>query len=136
MKEKLNATLFIDITLKDTEKYWKPLRQVFEDYIDHAETKFDGDIGKLKKKTIEFDKSSIVYIGKETDNLEESDVLGVKKSNYTHYLEIHKKIQEMNEKKSFVLPRSTLYNIKKKMKSGSTFRLSKKKRSKIKLSKK
>jgi len=41
---------------EETEFYWKPLSEVFEDYIDHPEAKFDGDAGLLRRKDLQFDR--------------------------------------------------------------------------------
>jgi hypothetical protein len=70
---------------KDTEIYWKPLDEVFEDYVSHSESKLDGDIGKLQRKHIVIDKSCIRYIGKESNELEEAEVVGVDEDDYIQY---------------------------------------------------
>jgi len=34
----------------NTEEFWKPLSEVIRDYVEHKESKSDGDIGELKRK--------------------------------------------------------------------------------------
>lgn len=69
----------------DTRYYWKPLSQVFEDYVVHRESKSEGDVGQLARKKMTIDASSIHYIGKETNDLEESEILGAFEENYAKY---------------------------------------------------
>ncbi len=68
-----------------TEYYWKPLSIVLEDYINHHESKFDGDLGLLRRKHITINKNSIRYIGKESNNLEIAEILGVQQDDYVEY---------------------------------------------------
>ena len=49
--------------------YWKPMPEVIESYLKHPESKFDGDIGRLQRKHILIDKSSIQYIEKSPTTL-------------------------------------------------------------------
>lgn len=64
-------------TSLDTKEYWKPMSEVFSDYIEHNDAKFDGDLGQMNLKHLEIDKNSIHYIGKESNELERSESLGV-----------------------------------------------------------
>jgi len=70
---------------KHTEAYWKTLDSVVGAYLGHPESKFrDGDRkGRLHRRSIRVKK--ICYIGKEANELEESEVLGVEKNSYTQY---------------------------------------------------
>ena len=46
---------FVDYNSGDVlqgRHYWKPLSDVFLDYIDHPESKFVGDVGVLKRKRL------------------------------------------------------------------------------------
>lgn len=61
-------------------QYWKPFVNVFWDYVNHPEAKFDGDIGVLKRKHVVV--GSVVHIGKESNNLEQAGVLGVQGDDY------------------------------------------------------
>jgi len=67
------------------ESYWRTLESTIEQYIDHPESKFrDGDAtGKLHRRCIKVKK--ICYIGKETNELDETEILGVDKDTYTEY---------------------------------------------------
>ena len=64
-------------------RYWKPMDVIFHEYLDHPESKFDGDTGILQRKNIQV--SQIRYIGKESNRLEETDVIGVGKDGYEVY---------------------------------------------------
>ncbi|MBI4177123.1 MAG: hypothetical protein HY516_02045 [Candidatus Aenigmarchaeota archaeon] len=108
-------------------EYWKPLDQVFFDYVDHKENKFDGDKGVLRRKHIFVDK--VVYIGKETDELESVGIL--RQPDYNIYNDpkafIDKLLQmTTNEAKRMGIHRSTWFYIKKRAKSCESLRLSKK----------
>jgi hypothetical protein len=37
---------------QDTRLFWKPLSEVIQDYIDHPESKSEGNIGVIKRKHI------------------------------------------------------------------------------------
>lgn len=69
----------------DTQYYWKPLSRLLEDYMDHPESKLDGDTGLLERKHITIDESSIHYIGKETNELDTKQTIGVDDECYTIY---------------------------------------------------
>jgi hypothetical protein len=46
---------FIDYHTEEKMKgarYWKPIDVIFQEYLDHPESKFDGTIGKLDRKEI------------------------------------------------------------------------------------
>ncbi|WP_440952238.1 hypothetical protein [Methanococcoides sp. FTZ1] len=49
-------------------EYWKPLSDVFLDYIDHPEAKFEGDVGVLQRRHLK--PKGCVYIGKEANNID------------------------------------------------------------------
>jgi hypothetical protein len=56
-----------------TQLYWETLDKTVENYMDHPESKFDnGDsIGKMRRRHIHL--KSVVYIGKEANELEETE---------------------------------------------------------------
>jgi len=83
--------------IKVSKEYWKMLYKVFEDYINHAEAKSDGDIGVLERKHIEINKDSIKYIGKEANNLEFSMVRGAFSEDSNEYVNEQKKLREIIE---------------------------------------
>jgi len=62
---------FIDYetgTIKHGLEYFKPLSKTILQYVDHPESKYDGDIGQLERKHITV--TEIVHIGKEANNIE------------------------------------------------------------------
>lgn len=65
-----------DSRKEDTSKYWKPLRMVIEDYVNHPESKLEGTTGKLTRRHLHITKEAIRYIGKETNELEGAEVTG------------------------------------------------------------
>lgn len=64
-------------------QYWKPLDSLFQEYKDHKESKSDGDLGILNRKHLFAE--SIIHIGKEADNIEESEVIGINDESYQVY---------------------------------------------------
>jgi hypothetical protein len=64
-------------------EYWKPMDRVFWDYLNHPESKFDGNTGKLERKHLHV--CSIMHIGKESDNLDVAQVIGVQDGDCTLY---------------------------------------------------
>ena len=105
-------------------QYWKSMEEVFWDYYTHIESKCDGDTGILERKHLQV--GSIIHIGKESNKLEESDVLGVGKDGYERYdtsivtdlsklkeIIIHLK-PKMAER--YRIPRHVLYSLQDKIK--------------------
>lgn len=79
-----------------TKMYWKPLHLVVTDYMDHAESKFNKDknaTGRLPRQHIVITDRSIRYIGKETNELETTQTIGVDPENYTEYIHWKKIIE-------------------------------------------
>jgi hypothetical protein len=101
-------------------EYWKQLSQVFFDYIEHKESKFKGDTGVLERKHIFID--NIVYIGKESNNLENVGILELLE--YAHYLD--KKALSKLKPKEAGIRRNTLWYIKRRIASGKPLRLARK----------
>ncbi len=60
-----------------TEFFWKPLSKVIEDYINHPQSKFEGDIGVLQRKHLKISKYSLRYLIKESNNIEIAEIIGV-----------------------------------------------------------
>ncbi|MEO9307469.1 MAG: DNA polymerase [Nitrososphaera sp.] len=105
------------------KEHWQSLWDVFRQYLNHQESKFEGKTGVLKRKHVTV--SNVVHIGKESNNLDESEVLGVDSDSY----EVYEKIEDLDEKfkkisekvlklnprdvKKFGISRQTLWNIKK-----------------------
>ena len=103
----------------DTVFYWKPLSLVFLDYINHKESKLSGNTGFLKRLRLTIQKSSVHYIGKESNELEETNVIGVSTNNYTNYVDIKNKILQIKPSNAykFNLSRTNLINLQKKIKN-------------------
>jgi len=101
----------------DTVFYWKPLSQVFLDYINHNESKLSGNVGSLLRLRLSIQKSSIQYIGKESNELEESNLTGVSNDSYTNYVDIKNKILQIKPSNAykFNLSRGNLINLQKKI---------------------
>ncbi|OPY24867.1 MAG: hypothetical protein A4E23_00199 [Methanomethylovorans sp. PtaU1.Bin073] len=55
--------------IKEGTHYFKPLIKTIMQYVDHPESKFDGEIGILERKHVHAD--GIIYIGKEANNIDE-----------------------------------------------------------------
>lgn len=72
----------------DTKHYWIPISEIIEKYITHPESKLEGDTGILKRKHVTIDRNSTVHIVKETNELEESMIIGVDYDNYIKYTNI------------------------------------------------
>ena len=106
-------------------QYWKPLWDTIEEYMRHPESKFDGDVGVLKRKHVRI--TDIVHIGKESNGLDESELLGLDDSSYEIYqndseidekfMKLAPKILELKSKdvKGFGISKQTLWNTKKKI---------------------
>lgn len=82
---------------QDTQLYWTPMEEVIWDYWKHPESKFKGDIGELSRKHVIFCPSDIKYIGKESNELEESEVVGILDGNYTVYEDLAEKARGLTE---------------------------------------
>ncbi|MHB8546479.1 MAG: hypothetical protein ACYDAJ_06905 [Nitrosotalea sp.] len=116
------------------KEYWKTLWDTFEEYLRHPESKFEGDTGILKRKHVIV--SKIIHIGKESNNLEESDAFGVNSESYQTYEKVEdldakfSKISDiilkLNPKdvKKFGMSRQTLWNVKKHIKTNCLARIS------------
>lgn len=88
---------FVDHNSKSRHKFqgkefWKPFWDVFLEYLNHSESKLEGDVGVLNRRHVVV--SGIVHIGKESNNLEESELLGVGFGNY----ELYENLEDLDEK--------------------------------------
>ena len=71
------------MTLPPTE-YWYTLENVLTQYVRHNDNKFDYDNeGIAHRKHIIADR--IRYIGKETNNLDETQITGIEETDYLEY---------------------------------------------------
>lgn len=55
--------------VKNGSQYFKQLSRTIMDYIDHPESKYEGEVGLLKRRKIIVDE--IIHIGKEANNIDE-----------------------------------------------------------------
>ena len=115
----------------NTRFYWKPFSESLFSYMDHNDGKYEGDIGELRRKQIDIEE--IEHIGKESNNLEESEVLGVSDDNYTIYgARIDEKLCKIIpnltniDAKQIGISRTELYYLKKMVKEGKKMVLKKK----------
>jgi hypothetical protein len=81
---------FIDYTTgkrysRRTELYWKPLSSVILEYVNHPESKFANgkQTGKMKRRHLQV--ANVRYVGKETSEIEEDEVLGTSRDAYVEY---------------------------------------------------
>ena len=105
----------------NTKFYWKLLSEFLFAYADHNDNKYDGRIGDLRRKQIVI--SDIEHIGKESNNLEESEVIGVSDNDYVVYdnkteQKIADVINDMTTKdaRRIGLSKRHLFRLKKKIK--------------------
>lgn len=107
----------------DTRYYWKPLSELINDYINHQEAKSEGDIGLLQRKHIQIDEASIRYIGKESNELDEAQIIGVDGNNYTEYRSMEAYILKLlnltlEEANKLGLSKSAFYDLKNHLHNG------------------
>lgn len=105
-------------------EYWKPLSDTLWEYMNHKESKFEGDIGILERKHVYVDE--IIHIGKETGNIEEIGILDL--PNYAVYQneeELKEKILRLTTKEARILGLNpeTLRQIKKRINKRNPFNI-------------
>ena len=73
-----------------SQLYWKPLSTIVREYLNHPESKFRNgqETGRMKRRRIRVAKENIHYTGKEADEIEETEVLGVSDRSYVEYQRI------------------------------------------------
>jgi len=115
----------------NTQFYWRPLSEFLFSYIDHKDNKYEGEIGELKRRHIEID--DIEHIGKESNNLEEVEAIGLSDGDCVVYdnkseQKIRGTIQKMKTKdaRRIGLSKKQLFRLKKKVKLKSPIVLKKK----------
>ena len=105
-------------------EHWKRLSDVLLSYIDHKESKLNGDVGALERKRLTID--GLVYIGKEASNLERIGF--VDKPDYSKYQskeDLLKTLESISyeEAKKRGIPRRTYYWLRRIAKEGKTTKL-------------
>ncbi len=124
-------------TLEGVE-YWRPLDTIFWEYKNHKELKFEGNIGELKRRHLQVD--SIIHIGKETNNLEETEVVGVQKDDYQIYQNEKVRDEKLKERimaltlktaEKYGISKRQLYRWKKKIREGQDLKLYRKMRERM-----
>ena len=117
----------------EPQYYWKDMKSVLnDDYIEHKESKYEGDVGVLKKRHLTINKNSIRYIGKESNELENSQVLGVFKEDTIQYVNHQKKLREIIENITLEkaleigISRRTFFYLKNKLKDTKPIRMKEK----------
>jgi hypothetical protein len=131
---------FVDYNDKSRHKfqgkeYWKPFWDVFLEYLNHSESKLEGDVGVLQRRHVVV--SGIVHIGKESNNLEESEVIGIGSMGY----EMYENLENLDEKfrkisdgvlalrprdvKKVGISKQTLWNVKNRIKENRLEKISK-----------
>jgi hypothetical protein len=70
-----------------SQLYWKPLSTTVREYLNHAESKFRNgqQTGKMKRRHLHILNAHINYIGKEADQIEQAEVLGMDDESYVEY---------------------------------------------------
>ena len=106
----------------ESQFYWKSLDETFADYCNHPESKSSGDTGNLKRLKIRINKSSINYIGKESNNLDEANTTGIHSEPYTRYENIAEKILHIRPKDAWKIgiSRSNLMALQNKVNSNKS----------------
>lgn len=71
-----------------TQLFWKTLVTTVEDYVNHSESKFKNGpkIGKLKRRHLFALRTQIQYIGKEADEIEETEMFGANEDSSREYV--------------------------------------------------
>jgi len=71
-----------------SQLYWKPLSTTVREYLNHPEAKFRNghQTGKMKRRHLNIQKKThIQYIGKEADQIEQTEILGMDDESYVEY---------------------------------------------------
>ncbi|WMW22914.1 hypothetical protein RE476_03570 [Methanolobus mangrovi] len=105
--------------IKQGSHYFKQLSRTIIEYANHPESKFDGDIGIMERKHVHAD--SVIYIGKEANNIDEQ-ALDVKKAQeFINKQEIMDNILTMSQSEAEVLgvSRSRFQGIKQRIRDGN-----------------
>ena len=100
-------------------EYWKPLSDVFLEYIDHTEAKFEGDVGILQRRYLK--PTGCVYIGKEANKVEMQELEGNRVETYIDFKKFHEWVLALEPKdvrEMGIMDRSTLKRVKDMIRQG------------------
>lgn len=72
---------------ENTEPFWGRLYDSIYNYVGHPENKFQNShhCGTMKRRQFVIDSDSITHIGKESNELEETETLGADEETYIKY---------------------------------------------------
>jgi len=132
---------FVDYNQKNGKKmcgrqYWKSIWDWIREYLIHAEGKFDGIKGVLRRKHVRV--SRIIHVGKESSNLEESEIFGLDDDSYQTYEDLagldealRKRGDELlnlttKDVRKFGISRQTWHNVKARIESNQINHISRK----------
>ncbi|AKB78739.1 hypothetical protein MSHOH_2256 [Methanosarcina horonobensis HB-1 = JCM 15518] len=110
--------------IKQGSQYFKALSRTILQYIEHPESKFDGDIGVLERKHIQA--TGLIYIGKEANNIEDQPLDVTKPQVFNNMEEVKEAILPITPeeaRKKGVKHRSTLKRVKDRIKKKGTINL-------------
>ena len=120
--------------LMEGQQYFKSLSDELLHYINHPESKLEGEVGILQRRHITADK--VVYIGKEADKIEESQS-GLNKislNTYNNPKDLERILSlKWIEIKKCGIPESQFYALKKQLNEGKELKLSTKTLKRLKL---
>jgi hypothetical protein len=93
-------------------------------YIEHPESKFDGDIGILERKHIQA--TGLIYIGKEANNIEDQPLDVTRPQVFNNMEEVKEEILPITPeeaRKKGIKHRSTLKRVKDRIKKKGTINM-------------
>lgn len=67
--------------------YWKTLPEIIREYVNHPESKFINgtEQGRMKRRHLLIREENVKYLGKEANEIEETEILGVTDESYVEY---------------------------------------------------
>lgn len=70
-----------------SQLHWRQLSTMIREYLNHPESKFENDdkLGRMKRRHLHVAQGQIGYIGKEVNEIEETEVLGLPEDSYVSY---------------------------------------------------
>jgi hypothetical protein len=109
--------------IKSGSHYFKPLSRTIVDYIDHPESKYEGNVGLLKRKEILA--NEIIHIGKEANNIDEQPLKTTEAQVFREKQSVYQKILSIRQSdaEKIGVRRSVLKYIKDRIRSGEKINL-------------